>query len=632
MKKILFLFFSVCLVLNVSQAANLNDYLIPTPKKIEISSKYIVNYPGELKQIQYYLNQCHRGQFEPEVDFHHSGINIIKLKNIIDKKLASQQYRLVITPKQITITGGDEAALFYGAQTLSQVIEYALSEQAALPCVTIEDEPDFERRAYMLDISRNKVPTMQTLYHIVDMLAAWKVNEFQLYTEHTFAYKNHKDVWQNASPMTAEEIRQLDKYCQDRFIDLVPNQNSFGHFENWLRCESYRHLAECPDDCATKWGKRKLTSLDPTNPQSLELMKELYTELLPNFTSQYFNIGCDETVELGLGRSKAMCDSLGAGRVYLNYLKQLNDEVTRLGKHTQFWGDIINSHSELISELPKNMTALAWGYDIGFPFDTILPKYKASGIDFYVCPGAATWRSLIGRDYTAFTNIKEAAISGKQNGAKGLMLTDWGDYGHWQPLSVSYPAMLVGTSYAWNIDTTVTERVEFQLNHYIFRDRTQNMAKALLALGNAYLEAQIPEGVANIFHLMLHRYQWTLAGNYQTREMKIPTLQNTEAAVDSAVNILRQAQPRCEDAEIIFQELYLASDLAKHAIHLGLARLDAPKGDTKNIPYAQRQQLATELKPLIDRHKQVWMLRNRKGGLDESAGHLQEVYDYYLGK
>ena len=211
--------------------------------------------------------------------------------------------------------------------------------------------------------------------------------------------------------------------------------------ENWLKCPRYQNLAECPDDCATKWGKRKLTSFDPTNPGTLKLMRELYEELLPIFSSQYINIGCDETVELGLGRSKAACDTLGTGRVYLNYLKQLNSEVNRLGKQAQFWGDIITNHSELISELPHNMTAMAWGYDIGFPFDTILPKFKAAGLDFYVCPGAATWRSLIGRNHTAFTNIKEAAIAGKANGAKGLMLTDWGDYGHWQPMPVSWPAV-----------------------------------------------------------------------------------------------------------------------------------------------------------------------------------------------
>src|SRR6185369_4793545 len=99
----------------------------------------------------------------------------------------------------------------------------------------------------MLDISRDKVPTMKTLYELVDLLASWKINQLQLYTEHTFAYRNHEDVWKKASPMTAEEIRDLDEYCAERFIDLVPNQNSFGHMERWFEHPEYLQLAEAPN-------------------------------------------------------------------------------------------------------------------------------------------------------------------------------------------------------------------------------------------------------------------------------------------------------------------------------------------------------------------------------------------------
>ncbi len=614
-----------------TQAASLTDYLTPQPQRISYSEgEYIVNYPYQFTEIQNFLGQLRQGKFEAEATFHYSGENIITLQFITSDKLRAQHYVLAITPGQITLTGGDEAALFYAAQTLSQIFEYALAEQVPLPCLVIEDWPDFERRGYMLDISRDKVPTMPTLFRLIDQLAKWKINEVQLYTEHTFAYHNHRDVWKDADPLTAKEIQLLDRYCRDRFIDLVPNQNSFGHMENWLKVPRYQNLAECPDDCATKWGKRKLTSLDPTNPGSLKLMRELYEELLPIFSSNYVNIGCDETVELGLGRSKAACDTLGTGRVYLNYLKQLNHEVNRLGKQAQFWGDIITNHSDLIGELPQNMTAMAWGYDIGFPFDTILPKFKAASLDFYVCPGAATWRSLIGRNHTAFTNIKEAAIAGKANGAKGLMLTDWGDYGHWQPMPVSWPAIVIGSSYAWKLDTTATERVAFQLNRYIFKDTTQLTANALLALGDAYLKTEIPEGVANAFHLMLHRYKWTLSGNYQTRELTVPKLQAAENAIDSALNLLQAAQPQCLDAQLVKAELTLAASLAKHAVHLGIARLNVKGNGTKNIPWAKRQELAKELKPLIDQHKKLWVFRNRKGGLDDSASKLEEVYQYYI--
>lgn len=610
------------------QCRPFNDYLTPIPQRITQLRELNELSNEQLHRCRQFLNTLRRSKLSRPGTLSCPAF----LKMNIDSTLEPQQYYLHIGIHQIDISGGDAAALYYASKTLSQLIDFALTEQTTLPCLKIYDAPNFVRRGYMLDISRNKVPKMATLYKLVDMLADWKINEFQLYVEHTFAYKNHRDAWQGCSPMTPAEIRELDNYCRERFIDLVPNQNSFGHFENWLRHERYQELAECPEDCATKWGKRKLTSLNPVNPKSFELMQELYTELLPNFSSQYFNIGCDETVELGLGRSKSVCDARGIGRVYLDYLIKLNNEVNELGHTSMFWGDIIINHKELIPEVPKNMIAMVWGYESDYDFNKVLPDFQNAGLEFYVCPGTATWRSLIGRNSIAFANIYNAAYYGRQYGAKGLLLTNWGDYGHWQPLSVCHPAMLIGCSYAWNLDTTALQRLEFQLNHYVFEDESELTAKAVLALGEAHKAARIPEGVANAFHLMLHRYAWTMKGNYQTKEMRILPLQNAEDEIDKALALLEDAQPHCEDAPIVIDELQQAANLAKFSIHLGIARLNVNGNDTKSIAAAKRQQLAAELKPLIEKQRKLWVVRNREGGLDESVGHLQDVYDYLMGQ
>ena len=75
-------------------------------------------------------------------------------------------------------------------------------------------------RGAMLDISRDKVPTMATLRGLIELLASWKINQIQLYTEHTFAYRAHPEVWATASPMTADEIVELDAFCRERFVEL----------------------------------------------------------------------------------------------------------------------------------------------------------------------------------------------------------------------------------------------------------------------------------------------------------------------------------------------------------------------------------------------------------------------------
>ena len=148
-----------------------------------------------------------------------------------EQGIPAQGYRLRIADDGVDLVAGDAAGAFYGVMTLVQMLRQC---EGALPAGEIEDSPDFPSRGVMLDISRSKVPTLKTLFDLVDMFSGWKINHLELYTEHTFAYENHREVWAQASPMTGEEILRLDAYCRERFIELVPNQNSFGHMHHWL--------------------------------------------------------------------------------------------------------------------------------------------------------------------------------------------------------------------------------------------------------------------------------------------------------------------------------------------------------------------------------------------------------------
>ena len=111
----------------------------------------------------------------------------------IDASIAphSQGYRLQIDDNSIHLTGADAAGLFYGRQTLAQLRRQFTDH---LPQGLIDDWPDFPARGFMLDISRDKVPTMSTLFMLVDMFAELKINQLQLYTEHTFAYAQHREI------------------------------------------------------------------------------------------------------------------------------------------------------------------------------------------------------------------------------------------------------------------------------------------------------------------------------------------------------------------------------------------------------------------------------------------------------
>jgi hexosaminidase len=384
-----------------------------------------------------------------------------------------------------------------------------------LPCLKIHDWPDFARRGVMLDISRGRVPKLETLLKLAGRLADFKLNELQLYTEHTFAYRQHKSVWQSWGALTGDEIRQLDAHCQQLGIDLVPNQNSFGHLQHFLEQPRLKKLAEVSRPYADAGGEfiRRPSTLAPNHPGTLPFLRGLYDELLPNFSSQFFNVGCDETWDLGRGQSKKLCAAKGQGRVYLDFLKNIHREVSARGKTMMFWGDIILKYPKLIKELlsfvvppsggsgdsqqtppeggTPNVIALNWGYEADHPFDREASLFAKVKIPFYVCPGTSTWQTLIGRHDNALANMRAAASAGHKHGAIGYLITDWGDGGHPQPLAVSYLPYLAGASLSWCAKTFDEAKLIPVLNRDVFKDPTGNAAKAVFALGLAHRKLKL---------------------------------------------------------------------------------------------------------------------------------------------
>jgi hexosaminidase len=512
---------------------------------------------------------------------------------------------------RITISGRDPAGAYYGAQTLAQLIRQFPD---ALPCLEIEDWPDFPARGVMLDVSRDKVPTMETLYGLVDQLAEWKINQLQLYTEHTFAYRGHPEVWAEASPLTGEEILALDAYCRERFVELVPNQNSFGHMERWLKFPRYAPLAEAPDGFEYPWGGRmeEPFSLCPGDPGSIQLVESLYEELLPHFSSPLFNVGCDETFDLGQGRSKEACEERGTERVYLDFLLQVYRLVKDRDRTMQFWGDIILHKPELIPELPKDAIALEWGYEADHPFDKDGRLFHEAGIPFYVCPGTSTWNTLAGRTDNALGNLRSAAENGVKHGAIGYLITDWGDNGHLQYLPASYLGFAAGAAYSWCLDANREVSVPAALDRHVFHDRAGVMGKLAYDLGNVYQGiGKRVDNASALFHIILYGPEHETALKGVTGE----GLDAAEAAIDTTIETLERARLDRPDAGLIVDEYRNTAAMLRFACRLGRYRL----GDGAE----PKESLATELRRIVGEHRRLWLARNRVGGLLDSAKRLE---------
>lgn len=454
----------------------------------------------------------------------------------------------------------------------------------------------FAVRSYMLDISRDKVPSMGTLKQLVEILEKFNYNQLQLYTEHTFAYSKHEAVWKDASPMTAQEIRELDLFCAMHGIDLVPNQNSFGHLERWLVKPEYNHLAELPRGGAPlPWGgfKKDPTTLCPTDPASLDFLAGLYDELLPNFESRLFNIGCDETFDLlGEGRSAAAVKEKGEGRVYLDFLLKVADIVRKRGKRPMFWGDVILRHPELVPELPKDLIALDWGYEGNHPFMDEAAKFAAAGLDFYVCPGTSSWNSLAGRVENMRENMIAAERAGHLHGAKGFMVTDWGDGGHWQPLAASLPGLILGGNLAYSGASAAKMDLEDALNAVM----GVPLGGTLLRLGTLYLRGgALRANASELFRILANDRGYSrhpgLTDHILTEISAI-----AEGCRHDAARFAGGAYPNVWAQEIV----YMAN----------LVDAACNRRDEKRLRF------------LREEHGRVWRLRNREGGRADSLAKL----------
>ena len=249
-----------------------------------------------------------------------------------------------------------------------------------------------------------------------------------------------------------------------------------------------KKLAEVAEPWPDEGGAflRYPSTLAPEHPGTLPFLRGLYDELLPHFRSGRFNVGCDETWDLGRGQSRQLCEKIGKGRVYLRFLKKIHRELQTRNKRMMFWGDIILRHPELVRELPRDVIALNWGYEAGHPFAREAKTFAAAKISFYVCPGTSTWMTLIGRHDNAFANLRSAATAGHAHGAAGFLITDWGDGGHPQPLAVSVLPYLFGAALAWCGETADEKLLTPVANRDVFRDPTGQTGRAALAMGLAH--------------------------------------------------------------------------------------------------------------------------------------------------
>jgi hypothetical protein len=533
----------------------------------------------------------------------------------LDDSLPREGYRLTISARGVDVDVADEAGAFYARTTLAQL---ARLHEGMLPAGTVQDWPDLPVRSVMLDISRDKVPTSATLRELIARLASWKVNQVHLYMEHTFAYRDHEEVWASASPLTADEVRDLDRFCRACHVELVPNRNCLGHMERWLKHDRYRPLAIAPEGWTDHRGRvRAPTTLDPAKPASLALVRELLAELLDAFTSARVHVGLDEPWELPPERTPD----------YLDWVVALRALPELAGREVLLWGDILANHPELVDRLPDGVTVCEWGYEDWHPFAARGSALAAAGRPFWACPGTSSWLSILGRLTNAMGNCASAAAAAQAHGGSGLLVTDWGDMGHLQYLPVSEPVLAYAAAVSWCLDTNRDLDLRAALDVHVFDDPAGEVGGAVMALGD--LHRAVTPQFSNLSTLVTHLYfpQLQLDRGF-TAGITGGELAGVEERLADVSATLDRARLRRPDGALVVDELRNAAALVALLCRDGRARLEAD-GWLASVPARRREGLAAALAPIIDTHRHLWLARNRAGGLDDSCAWLENLRRAY---
>ena len=520
----------------------------------------------------------------------------------------NEAYCLAINEKDITITAVGYKGVYYAMQTLHQLRQNG----DTVPCMSVTDKPDYAYRGFYQDVSRGRIPTVETVKRLADRLASLKYNSLQLYIEHTHRFAEYVGINDDLGYYTDDEVLELDRYCRERCIELVPSLSSFGHLYYLLEFATYRHLCEMSDHKPTvhNWHDRLIHhTIDPKNPESYALITSLMEQYIPLFSSDRFNICCDETFDLCKGKNAGG----DVAATYVEFVSKLVKFLQERGKTVMMWGDIVMQHPEVLTQLPDGIEYLNWCYDMkgnGLKPELLAEHNKPQ----IICPSVHSHKRFVEKIVYNRPNIASVLESGLAHGAIGMLNTNWGDYGH-----VCFDeGMLYGLAYggakAWNVcgtDDTFDEAV----CRLVYQSSTE-VLEILRTLGNCDELWFEREG----YEMAL----WELTVQMFDRTVGVPENYDYRLSVLRANDLAGKRRDALACAERLAQmpmdtEIGEALALAAKMIAAVFAVLmDVCNG-------AVTDDTAQEMRECLESFEQLWMRRNKRGEWSGIKGFFESM-------
>ena len=468
-----------------------------------------------------------------------------------DTAMTAEGYVLLADSGAAHIIGATAKGVFYGAQTLRQLVSGA-AHAAALQTATIRDWPAMEYRGFHDDLSRGPVPTLAYQKAQIRRFAAFKLNVYSPYYEHSLAYSANPLIAPPRGAMTREDVRELIAFAAKYHIDVIPEQEAFGHLHHVLKYELYSQLAETPHGHV----------LAPGNPGSMALIKSWFTEIDSLFPSRFVHIGADETVELGRGQTRDRVTAEGLGKVYLQFVSDIDAALKPNGKRLMIWADIAMNSPQLVSILPKDMVAVCWDYWSFNGFDRCLKPFKDAGMETWVAPGVNNWNRVYPYNAVALRNIQTFVRDGQAMGATGVLNTNWDDDGDALFEQLWY-GVLFGAAAGWQQGESSIEQFERSYGRVFHGDTTGKIDEAqrkLSAAHAALVQTNQSDGRNELYWLD----PWSAEGQIVSAKIR-PGLKALRIQAESALVLIAEARAMQPD----LRELS-----ALEAMEVGARRLD----------------------------------------------------------
>ena len=403
-------------------------------------------------------------------------------------EMKAEGYAIHTSPSGLTVVGDSGTGVFYGAQTVKQLID-GDGKRAVLHGANIRDWPAMKYRGLDDDMSRGPITTLEFEKKMIRTIAAYKVNLYSPYFEHTQQYASNPLMARPGS-ITAEEAIELVAYAKLYHITIIPEQEAFGHLHNSMTWEEYQPLVETPHGAV----------LAPGQAGSITLIKQMFTELAAMYPGPFLHIGADETVDLGLGQTKSEVDSRGLAAVYLDFLQRIVAALKPLNRKILFWGDIAQDAPDLLKDLPQSFKdstiAIAWVYNPeARGYDRFLTPFTKAGFETWVAPSVNNFRKVYPNNNLALANIQRFTADGQRLGSTGQLNTIWNDDGEGL-FNQDWYGILFGAAAAWQKGESSIPAFQDSYAQVFHGDATGalNEAQKEMMLAHSVLRDQAKEG------------------------------------------------------------------------------------------------------------------------------------------